>query len=285
MRANQPREQSFIRTSCGRTAYTQSGRGPVALFLHGLPLSGYEWRAVIEDLAPVRRCIALDQMGLGNTEVHPDADLSYAGQARMIAEFLDAADIDAVDLVGNDTGGGVSQLFASLFPARVRTLTLTNCEVHDHWPNALLKGFYDGVAAGAVAALMQCMLTDLELAREQLGALVYEDPRTFSEDTLRVCIAPIVATPARIALFQRLCQWQTCRQQIVDSAPRLRASTARAQVIWGTGDVVFDSEPSLAWLEANLGGLERVTRVPNGKLFFPEEHPRLVSTLLAEFGG
>ena len=102
-------------------------------------------------------------------------------------------------------------------------------------------------------------------------------------DTVQIYLAPIVATPARIELFQRLCQWQACRDQIIESAARLRTSTIPAQVIWGTADVVFEIESALAWLEANLGGLKRVTGVPRSKLFFPEEHPGLVSVLLSEF--
>src|SRR6185436_18315753 len=98
-----------------------------ALFLHGLPLCGYQWRDVIEDLAPVRRGLAPDALGLGYTEVAAAEDVSFAAQARMIAAFLDAAKIDRVDVVGNDTGAGISQIFAAAYPARVRTLTLTNC--------------------------------------------------------------------------------------------------------------------------------------------------------------
>ena len=92
-----------------------------------------------------------------------------------------------------------------------------------------------------------------------------------------------MASPARVELFQRLCQWQVCRDQIIEIVPKLRASTVPAQVIWGTADVVFEVESALAWLAANLGTLQRITRVPRAKLFFPEEHSRLVSVLLAEF--
>jgi pimeloyl-ACP methyl ester carboxylesterase len=69
----------------------------------------------------------------------------------------------------------------------------------------------------------------------------------------------------------------------MEVAPKLKASTIPTQVIWGGADSVFDMEPSLAWLQANLGELRKVTRVPRTKLFFPEEHPRLVSVLLNEF--
>ena len=165
----------------------------------------------------------------------------------------------------------------------MRTLTLTNCEVHDKWPNDLLKGFYQGVASGAVPELMKTMLTDLALARERLGALVYEYPATFTTETARTYLGPIMASPARVELFQRLCQWQVCRDQIIEIAPKLRASAVPAQVIWGTAGVVFEVESALAWLAANLGTLQRITRVPRAKLFFPEEHSRLVSVLLAEF--
>jgi haloalkane dehalogenase len=275
--------RKFAETPFGRIAYVERGSGPVALFVHGLPLCGYEWRDVVEDLAPIRRCIAPDMMGLGYTEVSADRDVSFAEQARMLAALLDALSIDVVDLVGNDTGGGVSQIFAANHPERVRSLTLTNCEVYDRWPNALLTGFYEGVRAGVVPQAMKQMLGDLKLAREQLAALVYEDPAMFTPEIVELYLGPCVASEARIALFQKLSDWQTNRRQLMEVAAKLRGSRIPTQVVWGDGDVVFDTEPSLAWLRANLGGVEKVTIVPRAKLFFPEEHPRTASVLIREF--
>ena len=275
--------RKFAETRFGRIAYVEQGSGPAALFLHGLPLCGYEWRDVIEDLAPMRRSIALDMLGLGYTEVAAGQGVSFADQARMVAAFLDALEIDRVDLVGNDTGGGVSQIFAATNPTRVRTLTLTNCEVHDTWPNQLLTGFYAGVQAGAVLQGMKQMVGDLKLAREQLAALVYEDAGTWTPEIVELYLSPIVASEARLALFQKLADWQTNRAQLMEVAPQLKSSRIPTRVLWGDGDVVFDTKPSLDWLQANLGGLEKTTIVPRGKLFFPEEHPRVVSAFLREF--
>lgn len=275
--------RKFADTPCGRIAYIEQGSGPATLFLHGLPLCGYQWRGVIEDLAPVRRCIALDEMGLGYTEAAVGQDVSFAAQARMIAAFLDAAKIDSVDIVGNDTGGGISQIFATAYPARVRTLTLTNCEVHDLWPNALLTRFYQGVASGTIPQALKKMLSDIALARQQLGALVYEDAEMFTPEVVQVYLTPIVASDDRTKQFQQLCDWKKNRPQLMEVAPKLQASKIPAQIIWGDADPVFDMGPSLAWLQANLGGLKKVTRVPRAKLFFPEEHPRLMSVLLNEF--
>ena len=59
--------------------------------------------------------------------------------------------IDQVDLVGNDSGGGIAQIFAaSLYPERVRSLTLTDCDAHDNWPPEAFKPFLAMAAAGGL---------------------------------------------------------------------------------------------------------------------------------------
>jgi haloalkane dehalogenase len=60
----------FADVRSGRIAYIEQGQGPVALFIHGVPLNGYHWRHVIDRLRHIRRCIAIDlMMGLGYSEL------------------------------------------------------------------------------------------------------------------------------------------------------------------------------------------------------------------------
>ncbi len=47
-----------VATRFGHFAYLDIGEGPVALFLHGMFVSGYLWRDVIKRLRGERRCIA-----------------------------------------------------------------------------------------------------------------------------------------------------------------------------------------------------------------------------------
>ncbi len=108
--------RKFAATPQGRIAYIERGSGPAALFLHGYPLNGFAWRGTIDDLAPTRRCIALDVMGLGYSEIPVSQDLTFQAQAAMVASFLDQLKIDQVDLIGNDSGGGISQMFAAAIP-------------------------------------------------------------------------------------------------------------------------------------------------------------------------
>ncbi len=276
--------RKFADTPNARVAYLERGSGPAALLLHAFPLCGFQWRDVINDLAPARRCIAPDLMGLGYSEVAQGADISFAAQAATIAGLLDQLGIDQVDLVGNDSGGGISQVFAATYPGRVRTLTLTNCEVNDLWPTPMLEPLFDALTAGLGAEMMKAMASDVSVARAQL-AQVYENLDWLTPEIAQTYFGPVAATKERAELLRGFGAALKNRDQMVALAPRLRESKIPAQVIWGDADTAFDTAGSLKWLRDNLGGVRRIVNVPRAKLLFPEEHPRAVSTLLRDFWG
>src|SRR6266446_3722023 len=116
-----------VETPSGRISYATAGSGPVALFVHGVLLNKHLWRHQLAKLSDIRRCIAVDLLAHGETEIVPNQDVSVTANGKMLIEVLDALKIDRVDVVGNDSGGGIAQIFAALNPERVRTLTLTNC--------------------------------------------------------------------------------------------------------------------------------------------------------------
>src|SRR5207253_10494457 len=123
-----PISADSVETPSGRISYTSAGSRPVALFLHGVVLNKHLWRHQLAGLSDIRRCIAVDLLAHGDTEIAPDQDVSVTANAAMLREFLDALGIDRVDLIGNDSGGGIAQIFAAMNPDRVRTLTLTDCD-------------------------------------------------------------------------------------------------------------------------------------------------------------
>src|SRR5215469_4555880 len=138
-------QQTLIKTHSvtpsGRISYASAGSGPVVLFVHGVVLNKHLWRHQFTELSDIRRCIAVDLLAHGDTEIEPDQDVSVTANAKMLKEVLDVLKIDKVDLIGNDSGGGIAQIFAALNPERVRTLTLTNCDTHDNWPPEAFKPF------------------------------------------------------------------------------------------------------------------------------------------------
>ena len=126
--------RKFANLSISRVAYVERGRGLAALFVHGYPLNGFQWRGALDRLQSHRRCIAPDVMSLGYTQTPEGQPITPETQAQMLAMLLDSLHIDAVDLVANDSGGLVSQVFLAKYPHRVRTLLLTNCDVDENNP-------------------------------------------------------------------------------------------------------------------------------------------------------
>src|SRR5260370_12645294 len=150
--------QRSVQTASGRISYREQGAGPVALFVHGVLLNGYLWRHQLADLSDIRRCIAVDLLAHGETEIAPDQDVSVTANAEMLKQFLDALKINQVDLVGNDSGGGISQIFAALNPERVRSFTLTDCDTHDNWPPEAFKPFLTMAANDGLPRPLEAML-------------------------------------------------------------------------------------------------------------------------------
>ena len=83
-----------VETASGRISYAEAGTGPVALFVHGVLLNKHLWRHQLAALSDIRRCVAVDVLAHGDTEIEPDQDVSVTANANMLKEVLDA-------LVGN----------------------------------------------------------------------------------------------------------------------------------------------------------------------------------------
>ena len=277
----------FADVKSGRIAYVEQGTGPVALFVHGVPLNGYHWRHVIEKVRHRRRCIAIDLMGLGYSEIAPAKDVSFAAQARMIAEVIDALGIDRIDLVGNDSGGAVAQIFAANCPERLRSLVLTNCDVHDGWPPPQVLPLMERARNGTLAVVFQPLLDHPDLARARFarGESVpmfrsFSDPSVLTDETIWVYLQPLLSSPRRIAAFERywLAFDNAQTVAIYESLKRLKAPTL---IVWGLADIFFDVKWAY-WLKDTIPGATRLIEVPDGRLFFPEDRAAsLIEPLLS----
>ena len=104
-------------TRSGPVSCIELGAGPdLALFVHGIATNAALWRNVLPELSLDRRCIALDLPLHGRTPAGPAQDLSLPGFARVLEDVIDGLGADQVDLVANDTGGAVAQIFAARHP-------------------------------------------------------------------------------------------------------------------------------------------------------------------------
>src|SRR4051812_43953192 len=119
----------------GTIHYRDAGEGPPVVFLHGLLVDGEVWRKVTPQLQGAARSIVPDlPLGSHRLAMNADANLSPAGVARLVGDLLAALDLEDVTLVGNDTGGAISQLVALDHGGRVGRRALSNCDFFDRLP-------------------------------------------------------------------------------------------------------------------------------------------------------
>jgi pimeloyl-ACP methyl ester carboxylesterase len=118
----------------GTVRYRELGTGEPIVLVHGLLTNSLLWADVASALAKDFRVIAPDwPLGSHERPLRPDADLSPAGLATVIADFLAALELERVTLVGNDTGGALCQLVAVHHPERLGRLVLTPCDAYENF--------------------------------------------------------------------------------------------------------------------------------------------------------
>lgn len=268
-------------TPSGRISYASAGSGPAALFVHGVMLNKHLWRHQLTELSDLRRCIAVDLLAHGDTEIALDQDVSVTANARMLKEVLDVLKIDQVDLVGNDSGGGIAQIFAALNPERVRTLTLTNCDTHDNWPPEAFKPFVDMVKAGGLRDTLNAMLADKTIFRSP-GALgpAYERPEAVTDEDIETYLRPLVRTEQRTRDLQRfVVAFDNEHTRVIE--PQLRELRAPTLIVWGTDDVYFPLKWA-HWLAKTIPGAKPPVELEGARIFFPEERAAEFNRLLCD---
>ena len=268
-----------IETPSGRISYTEAGSGPVALFVHGVVLNKHLWRHQLSGLSGIRRCIAVDLLAHGDTEIEPNQDVSVTTNANMLREALDALGIDQVDLVGNDSGGGIAQIFAALNPNRVRSLTLTDCDTHDNWPPEAFKPFVEMVAAGGLSKMLNAMLADKSIYRS-LGALGpgYERTETATDEDIEIYLRPHLRSEQRTRDLEHFVGAFDHKHTLAIE-PQLRRLKAPTLIVWGMDDVYFPVKWA-HWLAEAIPGAKPPVELPGARIFFPEERAEAFNQLL-----
>jgi len=261
----------------GRIAYADRGAGPAALFIHGFPLNSFQWRGALNRLSGQHRCLAPDLMGLGYTEVSQTQDLSPQAQCDMLVALLDALSINTVDLVANDSGGTIAQLMVAQQPARVRTMLLTNCDVHENSPPPQMAGSIAKARAGVYDQKIALHLDDRAYARSAggIGGAAYIDPANLSDDAIEYYFRPLVSSSEHRSLLNRhLAAFEPNPLLAIEAA--LRRCAAPTRMVWGTADALFPVTWA-QWLDKTLPKSRGIHLVEGGKLFWPEERPDILA--------
>jgi haloalkane dehalogenase len=90
-------KKQFVEVEGRRMAYVEMGTGRPIVFQHGNPTSSYLWRNILPHLADLGRCVALDLIGMGDSDKLPDSGptrYTFAEQRRYWQGALSALGIE-----------------------------------------------------------------------------------------------------------------------------------------------------------------------------------------------
>ena len=103
--------KKYVEVHGKKMAYSEMGEGDPIVFQHGNPTSSYLWRNIMPQLADQGRCIAVDLIGMGDSEKldNPGPDsYRYAEHRDYLFAAWDALGIrDRVTLVIHDWGSAL----------------------------------------------------------------------------------------------------------------------------------------------------------------------------------
>lgn len=230
-----------IDISAGTIHYEATGpdNGRPVVFVHGYMMGGELWRRVGECLADLGlRCIAPTwPLGAHPEPLRRGADRTITGVADMVAEVLAALDLEDVVLVGNDTGGVITQLVAVHHPERLGALVLTSCDAFEHFPPPILKPVILAAKSNATfRAVAQAMR--LPAARKRaFDGLAHRNIDELTEAWVR----PGLSDP-RIAEDLRRFTLSMRTEVTTGVAARLPEFDKPTLIAWSADDVFFEQE-------------------------------------------
>jgi len=261
--------------------WRRAGSGPSVVLLHGFPLSGRTWDAVVLRLRDRFTCYTPDLIGLGRSHSSKAEDHSSPGQARALRAALAQLGVDSYALVGNDTGGWIARELALIEGPRVSRLVLTDTEIPFHRPPWIPT--YQAVAPlPGSAAILRLLLRSRTFRRSPLGfGGCFHDPGHLDGDFHERFVAPLIASPSRLAgALQFLRQMKFSR---LDEFHRLHARlTLPTLFVWAAGDPTFPVSRAREMLGQfpNAAGFHEVR---NARLLLHAEQPDEVARLVGHF--
>jgi pimeloyl-ACP methyl ester carboxylesterase len=264
----------------GTIRYRDEGAGEPLVFVHGLLVNGRLWEGVADRLSDSHRCIVPDlPLGSHTIPMHEDADLGTPGVAALVAGFLEALGLERATLIGNDSGGAISQLVATRHPERVGRLVLTDCDLYENFPPKLFAYLKPAARVpGLLSAVAQSLRVPL-LRRSPFAFGVLTKSRLDS-DLLEDWVRPGIEN-AEIRRDTRKFILGTSPDHTVRAAAELADFPAPTLFAWAPEDRLLP----IAGAERLAATMPdaRIVRIPEAKTFVSIDQPEALADAIASF--
>lgn len=262
-----------VPTRLGPLPVRVSGDGPPVLAIHGLLVDGRLWTATADAMAGRARLVMPDlPLGAHRTPVPDRRQLTPVGIAGALVDLADGLELERPVLLGNDTGGALSQIAASANPDRFGGLVLAGVDAFEHFPPPLLRPLVRGARSRLLVAAVVRGLTIPALLADP-GPLNILTARGFGRDYVRDLVTPALAD-SRIREDLRAFATEVKPGPLLAAVPGLAAFRGRSAVVWGRRDRIFP--PRDAVRLADLLGTD-VRWLDDSLTFVPIDRPDAVA--------
>ena len=226
--------ENFLKKE-GGFEYVEVGEGPAVVVLHGLfgALSNFKdvldhFKSSYKVIIPIMPLYTLPVL---NTNVKKLSEY--------IKDFIEYKGFDKVNLLGNSLGGHVALVYASKYPQKVDTLTLTGS-----------SGLYENTMGQSYPRK-----GNIDYVRERVQYTFY-DPKTATDELVNECFA-IVNDRMKTLKILSLAK-SAIRHNMADDLPNMEMPTC---LIWGKQDNITPPEV----------GEEFNKLMPNSELFWMDK--------------
>ncbi|MEM9450643.1 MAG: haloalkane dehalogenase [Cyanobacteria bacterium P01_E01_bin.6] len=283
-----PFEKKFVDVNDSNMAYVDEGEGPVVLFLHGNPTSSYLWRNIIPYVSDNHRAIAVDLIGMGDSD-KPDIPYTFTDHAAYLDDFIAALDLTDITLVVHDWGSALGMRYARLNEDNVRALAFMEAITPPGFPapsyDAMGPEFGELFRNLRTEGVGEEMVLQNNLFIETLlPQLVVRELTEAEMDAYR---APYPTPESRLPMLQ----WP--REVPIGGEPPEATEAVLVNGNWLTFTPMpklllhgepgaIASQPVIEYLQANVSNMETVSVGP-GLHFIQEDQPHAIGTALSEW--
>ena len=257
----------FVENLGARIFWDEEGSGAPLLLIMGLGWPSQAWHRLRPVLSEKYRTIALDNRGVGKSDVAP-GPYSITQMAADAAAVLNAARVNAAHIFGVSMGGMIAQEFALQYPNKVRSLIL----------GCTAAGGPDAVRAEDEA--LRVLMTrgpDLEQFARAINPFIYDagtSPQLVEEDTA-ARLKWYASGDGYFAQLQAVMAWEAYSRIAQISAPTL--------VIHGENDRLVPAENGRR-IAARIPGAKLVI-IPGASHIFTTDQPAAAQAAILDFLG
>ncbi len=260
-------------TPWGPAAYSEQGRGPTVVFLHGLGASRFVWADMYTDLAKDHRVLALDLLGFGQSPRPKSSALGLREQTEFVQTVLKAANVKHFVFVASSMGGAIALAVSQALgqgpstnggPKAEGAILISPALDQNHGPWHFLSGLAPLFSLFVNSWLCMAIVRRVRSQRNISQAMLY------------MYLRPYVNSPDDIRCFLK-------STAILNSSRRSLCSSAawnRSLIIWGDADKILSVPKATARL--SFFGEARF-EVLKGSHHLMEDQPLALSQRTREF--